>query len=63
MAKSDLVMAKSDLAKDKSALAKPESTLAKPESASAKPNLEIVSLKTKPSRLPADAQLPHGYIY
>ena len=59
-AKPDLVMAKSDLAKEKSVA---ESALAKAESALAKANLEIVSLKTKPGRSPADAQLPHGYTY
>ena len=52
--------AKSDLAKEKSVA---ESALAKAESALAKANLEIVSLKTKPGRSPADAQLPHGYTY
>ena len=55
VAKSDLVVAKSALAKVESALSKAESALSKSESALAKANLEIVSLKTKPGRLPAGA--------
>ena len=62
-AKSDLVMARSDLAKEKSALVMAKSDLAKAESALAKADLEIVSLKTKPGRSPADAHLPCGYTY
>jgi hypothetical protein len=56
VAKSDLVKAESDLIVARSDLEKAVSSLDKADS-------EIRSLKTKPGRLPAGAQMLHGHTY